>query len=105
MTAGEHVQLPFYLLTLAEPVTQALFLSLNGSRISDSVRLEGQVLQRLSNRVRQRLFSVQQSLHGGADLPAWGDDRTCERCQMQGLCRKQMWLELEEASNGTWRDT
>lgn len=93
--AGEHIQLPFYVLALERPVHQALFLGLTGAKISDRVRLERKNLDSLVKRVRARLLSIQQSLNQRAGLPAWGDDLTCARCAMQGLCRKQMWLDQE----------
>lgn len=92
VTTGEHVQLPIYVLVLTERVLQALFLGLGAVKASDKVRLDGQELTALAEQVRQRVLGIQQSLYHGVGLPAWGDDRTCARCPMQGLCRKEMWL-------------
>lgn len=92
VTTGEHVQLPIYVLVSTERVMQALFLGLGATKASDKVKLDGQELTALAEQVRQRVLGIQQSLYRGVGLPAWGDDRTCARCPMQGLCRKEMWL-------------
>ncbi len=90
---GEQIQLPFYVLTTAQPVKQALFLGLAGNRIADKAQLSDPTLNTLARRVRDRLFALQGALLSGAGLPAWGDDTVCGRCAMQGVCRKEMWLE------------
>lgn len=35
------------------------------------------------------------ALGAGAALPALGEGRACERCEMSGLCRKAHWCEME----------
>ncbi|MFQ5936525.1 MAG: PD-(D/E)XK nuclease family protein [Acidiferrobacterales bacterium] len=91
--AGEEIQLPFYTLVLAQPAAQALYLKLTSSQVSDKVRLEREPLQMLAQRVRERILNVQEAIGHGTGLPAWGDDVTCAQCAMQGLCRKEMWIE------------
>lgn len=93
IAAGEDIQLPFYALVLEQPVKLAHYLELGANRISDRMRLEGRALRTLMTQVRQRLLHIHQAVQHGAGLPAWGDDATCAYCPMQGLCRKEMWLE------------
>lgn len=91
--AGEHVQLPFYALAIDRPVAQALYLDLSGVRVPDKTKLEGHSLSTLVEKVRMRLVRLYAAMRSGAGLPAWGDDDTCLRCPMQGLCRKEMWID------------
>lgn len=91
--SGEQIQLPFYVLTTAQQVSQALFVGLTGTRISDRTGLSGSRLDTLTQRVRERLLRVQHAMLSGTGLPAWGDDTVCARCSMHGLCRKEMWLD------------
>ncbi len=93
--AGEQVQLPFYGLVLPQPAVEARYLRLDGPRVDDKVSLDGEALQTLSEQVRARLLDTQRALRAGAGLPAWGDDATCARCAMQGLCRREMWYQRE----------
>lgn len=93
VTNGENIQLPFYALTLGQAVTQALFLELAATRVSERVRLDGPALNKLTAQVRERLLALQAALEETAALPAWGDDQVCAYCDAQGLCRKEMWLE------------
>jgi len=55
--------------------------------------LEGEPLQDLAAQVALRLETMLEELGHGAALPAWGDDRTCAYCDMEGLCRRQAWSE------------
>ncbi len=91
--AGEHIQLPFYALVVDQPVAQALYLDLAGARILDKTKLEGHSLSTLVEQVRRRLLGIYAAMQRGSGLPAWGDDDTCLRCPMQGLCRKEMWID------------
>lgn len=93
LAAGEQIQLPFYRLALAEALAEARYVQLEGPKVIDTVALEGDTLQALADKVRARLLQVQRALRRGSGLPAWGDDRTCELCPMQGLCRREMWHE------------
>jgi ATP-dependent helicase/nuclease subunit B len=95
ITAGEDIQLPFYALVLEHPVKLAHYLELGANKVSDRVRLEGRTLQALMTQVRERLLHINQAMQRGVGLPAWGDDATCAYCPMQGLCRKEMWLERD----------
>jgi ATP-dependent helicase/nuclease subunit B len=90
--SGEEVQLPSYAL-LTETLPQRVeYLQVDKS-ISNRICLEGKALVALTDGVRQRLVTVLSELESGAPLPAWGDMKTCGYCEMNGLCRKQAWLE------------
>ena len=93
VTSGENIQLPFYALTLEHAITQALFLELSPTKVLDRVRIDGADLATVTTQVRDRLLSLQAALEKTAALPAWGDDQICAYCDVQGLCRKEMWLE------------
>ncbi len=95
VVAGEQVQLPFYGLVVPQPAIEARYLELDGPRVRDGIALEGEALQTLSEQVRIRLLATQRALRMGTGLPAWGDDTTCARCSMQGLCRREMWHQGE----------
>ncbi|HSH28304.1 MAG TPA: PD-(D/E)XK nuclease family protein, partial [Thiohalobacter sp.] len=91
--AGEAVQLPFYRLLLEQPVARSSYLPLDdrGRKIQDRIALEAEDLDQLSRGVQARLETVTAKIDAGAGLPAWGDEATCRRCDLDGLCRKPSW--------------
>ncbi|MFZ5589841.1 MAG: PD-(D/E)XK nuclease family protein [Pseudomonadota bacterium] len=103
---GEAVQLPFYAL-LAENMTaddiienrslkkveRVEYLSLDGDQVKTAALLEGENLKTLKNEVAERLKTLLHDIRHGAPLPAWGDEHTCVRCAMSGVCRKQSWAD------------
>lgn len=96
VASGESVQLPFYAL-LAErhfpdPVHRVEYLSLDQGRAVSRSPQDGEVLDSLTTRVAKRLERLMDQVGAGAALPAWGDEVTCGRCSMEGLCRRQAWL-------------
>ena len=98
---GENIQLPFYALLLDEEIiAQAMFLSLQDDEVAEKVVLERETLAQLRMAVRERLILLQRRLREGAPLPAWGDAETCEVCEMEGLCRREMWLQADAADAG-----
>ncbi|MBT8117739.1 MAG: PD-(D/E)XK nuclease family protein, partial [Gammaproteobacteria bacterium] len=88
--SGEAVQLPSYALLLPDIPAAVQYVKLD-RRVGDGSRVEGPALERLSAQVLQRLETVLEQIESGTPLPAWGDSRTCEHCDMDGLCRKQAW--------------
>ncbi len=90
---GESVQLPFYGLLADVVPHRAEFLKLGDDRngVKSAAALEGAELDDTVRHNKQRLTDTWQALQAGAPLPAWGDDRTCARCPMQGVCRRQAW--------------
>jgi len=91
--AGEHIQLPFYALVIDQPVAQAFYLDLSGIKTLDKTKLEGQSLSTLTEQVRTRLSGIYAAMRRGTGLPAWGDDSVCLHCPVQGMCRKEMWVD------------
>ena len=107
---GESVQLPFYALLAAhtgsETVTQVEYLALDDKKINKKTNapivksvgtLEAETLDTLMTDNRERLEVLVEHINSGAEMPAWGDDITCSRCQMSGLCRREAWQEREPA--------
>jgi ATP-dependent helicase/nuclease subunit B len=91
--SGESVQLPFYGLLADGVPARAEFVRLGDAqnRVTGSAVLEGVELRDTMQRNQQRLSNTWQALQDGTPLPAWGDDRTCAWCTMQGICRRQTW--------------
>lgn len=97
---GENIQLPFYALLLEkENVTQATFLALDGENVNEKATLDGQSLALLRAAVRERLMLLKRRLDAETPLPAWGDMETCRICEMEGLCRREMWAEPESSAS------
>jgi ATP-dependent helicase/nuclease subunit B len=97
--AGEAVQLPSYaLLTDSLPV-QVGYLQLD-RKVSDTVSLRGTALDELATAVRERLLGVLAAIRAGTPLPAWGDADVCRYCEMDGLCRRQAWLDEAAGTGG-----
>ena len=90
INTGEAVQLPFYALLLGETVTRVEYLKLN-NEVRTSGLLEDDALQDLVAAQSERLAGLYQQLQNGDPLPAWGDTKTCNYCDMDGLCRRGAW--------------
>lgn len=98
---GESIQLPFYALLLDEEIiAQALFLSLQDDEVAEKVVLERETVAQLRASVRERLILLRRRLEEEAPLPAWGDAETCEVCEMEGLCRREMWSQTDAINAG-----
>ena len=94
--AGEAVQLPFYALLINEEIQGAIqrveYLKLDDAdKLETSCTLEGEQIEQLGNELSERLTGIMAQLHEGAGLPAWPDDKSCSYCDMQTLCRRQVW--------------
>ena len=92
MLSGEKIQLPFYTLLTSQQdnVEQVSYLPLDP--VSDkTTRLQGEELSRLSQDVQQRLENMVSEMAHGQGLPAWGDSGVCRYCDMNRLCRLQVW--------------
>ncbi|MGD8629614.1 MAG: PD-(D/E)XK nuclease family protein, partial [Gammaproteobacteria bacterium] len=90
--SGEDVQLASYALLADSLPARVEYLQVDG-KIHPGACLEGAELAHLATAVGERLVSVLTHMQAGAPLPAWGDADTCRYCEMDGLCRKQAWLE------------
>lgn len=96
---GESIQLPFYALLLDEEiVAQAMFLSLQDDEVEEKTVLDRETMAQLRTAVRERMILLQRRLGEEAPLPAWGDAETCRVCEMEGLCRREMWLQADPAN-------
>lgn len=89
---GEAVQLPFYALLLGEHIQRVEYLLVD-KEVKAKAALEGDTLDTLKEQQQQRLNDIVEALHKGHKMPAWGDDKTCSYCDMQGLCRRDAWQE------------
>ncbi|OGT18761.1 MAG: hypothetical protein A2V90_04525 [Gammaproteobacteria bacterium RBG_16_57_12] len=87
---GEAVQLPFYAL-LFEAVVTVEYLSLDINSFGSKSILDEAELSSLSERIQYRLDQLYVQLKAGGPLPAWGDEQTCGRCVMAGICRRESW--------------
>jgi len=96
---GEAIQLPFYALIAdtqlfdhGQTVTNEVhYLSLSHDKFGLKISLNEEDIADLKPRIGQRLIDVFAEIHNGQALPAWGDKTTCSRCNMDGICQKQLW--------------
>lgn len=93
--SGEEIQLAFYaLLAQQSPhaVAQAEYLQINDDMASKVV-ISGETLATLSEQLRQQLLCTFSDISRQQPLPAFAYDKICDQCEMEMLCRKQMWEE------------
>ncbi len=92
---GEAVQLPIYALLATsgqQPVREVAYLDLsNTAKIDTPYTLADDELIALSQGIASRLSHVVQQIEQGSGLPAWGNTKTCQYCDMKLLCRRQAW--------------
>jgi ATP-dependent helicase/nuclease subunit B len=104
VTSGESVQLPFYALLaqqhFPDPVGRVEYLSLDQGRVVSRAPQEGEALDTLTGQVAERLETLVDQMRAGAGLSAWGDEVTCGRCSMEGVCRRQAWLSAATLTHG-----
>lgn len=91
---GEAVQLPSYALAV-ENVTQLDYLKIARDSIRPATCADRDTLDRLLPALQQRLIALDSSLQQQARLPARGDDTTCQWCEFDGVCRRDMWQQTE----------
>ncbi len=96
---GEDVQLASYALLADPPPARVEYLQIDGE-VRPRAWLEGPQLEQLASAVGKRLAGVLADLQAGTPLPAWGDADTCRYCDMDGLCRRQAWLEGAAPAGG-----
>jgi ATP-dependent helicase/nuclease subunit B len=92
---GEKVQLASYALLQDPPPAQVAYLKLD-REVRPGATLEGEALAELAAAVKDRLVQVLDAIDRGTPLPAWGDEQSCRYCRMDGICRRQAWLEPGE---------
>ena len=91
---GEAVQLPFYALLaqteLQQPVSRVSYLNL-GNKVKFGAQLSGDELETISHKIGERLAKLIDEMNDGKVLTAWGNEATCQYCNINRLCRKQAW--------------
>jgi len=90
--SGEDVQLTSYALLTDSLPARVEYLQVDQT-VKSGAMLEGEALAGLAAEVKARLNNLLEAIDNGSTLPAWGDAKTCQYCEMDGLCRKQAWLE------------
>ena len=90
VNSGEDIQLLSYA-SLIENTKSILYLKLDQGEAKSSAMIDGELLDELETNNKQRIIKMIKDINEGARLNAWGDIKTCERCDSQGLCRKQIW--------------
>ncbi len=98
--AGEQVQLPFYHTLLQDDehkVSQVEYLEVKSDGVKTRAKLSGEKLEAIAEQSTERLKEIFSQFHSQTSLPAWGDEKTCGRCNMQGICRKQMWQDQADS--------
>jgi ATP-dependent helicase/nuclease subunit B len=93
--SGEAVQLPSYALLARRMPARVEYVKLD-NKVMTGPALEGAALAQLTGEVHARLVTLLEAIAGGGALPAWGDSATCKYCDMDGLCRRQAWLETAQ---------
>ncbi len=105
--SGESVQLPFYALLAEhignETITQVEYLALDTATKKGAApvvrtmgTLETETLATLVQNTATRLELLVNQITAETPMPAWGDEVTCEYCQMSGICRRETWRDLAE---------
>jgi len=95
---GEAVQLPSYALAV-EDVIQLDYLNIGKETVKPVTCADAGVLDGLLPALRERLVTLDARLHDRAALPAWGDDATCNWCEFDGVCRRDMWQQQDSDSD------
>ncbi|MCW9013954.1 MAG: PD-(D/E)XK nuclease family protein [Gammaproteobacteria bacterium] len=90
---GEDVQLVSYA-KLLNNVNEVAYLKLDRGEVKIAAHLEDQQLHELKQLSLQRLQQLISDIKQGHAVTSWGDDDSCSYCDMQGLCRKQIWGSL-----------
>jgi len=98
--SGESVQLPFYALLTNDKTVRCEYLQLGNSGVKSRSVLEGEELRDITRGIGERLQNMLAAIHARSKLPAWGDEQSCNRCPLAGVCRRQSWVEsLNQMNN------
>ncbi len=92
---GEAVQLCTYALMLDKPVFQLEYLGFGRDTVKTVSCADETLLSELLPAVERRLIKVDELLQTGTALAAWGDPATCNWCEFDGICRREMWPDVE----------
>lgn len=88
--SAENIQLTSYAL-LMDDICNVIYLKLDKGEARQTGIVEGESLDSLKTDTLHRLQAIVTDIKSATPLPAWGDAKTCSFCDMQGLCRKQIW--------------
>ena len=92
------MQLPFYALLagteLKQTVSQVSYLTLSNT-VKFGAQLDGDELENISQQIAERLSQLITQMNEGKELTAWGDEKTCQYCNIKRICRKQSWNNVE----------
>jgi len=88
--SGEDVQLVSYA-SMLNDVKEVAYFELNKDKTRIASSLKDEHLADLKQLSQNRLIDMVEQLKQGTSLNAWGDEKTCKYCDMEGLCRKQAW--------------
>ena len=109
--SGEATQLPFYLLLLMTENDPRFsnYLTPDNDQLTafyvdlykrDKVTIQSAIknpeLLEIVDKNRHRLIEVMEQLQQGYEAPAWGNVDVCKYCDMDVLCRKQVWTSDSE---------
>ena len=73
----------------SEPVTQALYVSMDRDAVN-TVALPGELDAQTAS-AHERLAKAVDALHDSCAVPAQGAAAACQWCEMHGLCRRAHW--------------
>ncbi|KRH79901.1 ATP-dependent helicase/deoxyribonuclease subunit B [Ferrovum sp. JA12] len=85
---GEEIQLPLYAQLMDEYEVNASYVFLEDDPVKE---VTVNHLGELSQQIIDRWFTILQDTQDGMGWPAHAETTICQRCQYQGLCRKQFW--------------
>lgn len=89
--AGESVQLPSYKILSGNNTKEVAFLSIETKKVNKKNAIADDELETLTDSVNQRLINIFSELHQNHSMPAWSDEKTCDRCEASGVCRNGGW--------------
>ena len=90
VNSGEDVQLASYA-SMLDNVTEVAYFELNKDKSRITSCLKDEDLFALKELSQNRLVNMVEQLKQGSSLNAWGNEKVCRYCDMEGLCRKQSW--------------
>ncbi len=87
---AENVQLISYA-ALMQDVAEVLYLKMDKGETRVQAHLEEPELEELVSDTSSRLQTLVSQIQQQTPMPSWGDEACCQHCDMQGLCRQQIW--------------
>jgi len=84
----EDHQLPFYALMTAPQPIGARYVAIDGPKAGTA---SAEPFEAWRDALQTQIQTGLQALGQGAPLPATGVRKSCERCDVRGVCRKGAW--------------